>query len=129
MGMRSAAHPGEGFTARQRAVRPHGPKILPERAAFTADSRTPPCAKLLPMPDQRRRRIDLTCLPAAARYAVALAVLVIVTAMVFTTRGDETSTQPASWYTAVVSIGAVALLLYGVIWLVLRVATFRRRRR
>lgn len=80
------------------------------------------------MTGQRRRRVDLTRLPAAARYALALAVLVLVTAVVLMVRGDETSMQPASWYTKVVWIGALALLLYAVIWVIQRVARLRRHR-
>jgi len=57
-----------------------------------------------------RRRVDLRRLPALARYAVALAVLAVVVAIVLLVRPD--TGRPAGWYTAVVQVGAVALLVY-----------------
>ncbi|MGW4063135.1 hypothetical protein ACWEGE_32960 [Amycolatopsis sp. NPDC004747] len=57
-----------------------------------------------------RRRVDLRRLPAPARYAVALAVLAVVIAIVLLV-GPGTG-RPAGWYSAVVSVGAVALLVY-----------------
>jgi hypothetical protein len=58
-----------------------------------------------------RRRVDFTTLPAVARYALALAVLAAVVALVLLARGNH-QTSPASWYTAVVRVGAVLLLVY-----------------
>ncbi|MFG1809669.1 hypothetical protein [Streptomyces sp. NPDC049040] len=59
-----------------------------------------------------RRRVDLSRLPAAARYAVALAVVATVVGAVLLVRAGGGDDEPAGWYTAVVKVGAVALLVY-----------------
>ncbi len=79
------------------------------------------------MPGPARRKFDLTQLPAAARYAVAFAVLAVVVGLVMLTSRDDAPTQPAGWYTIVVRSGAVLLILYGAYWLARRLVHSRRR--
>jgi peptidoglycan/LPS O-acetylase OafA/YrhL len=79
------------------------------------------------MPGPARRRIDLARLPAAARYTVAFAVLAVVVGLVMLTSSDDAPTQPAGWYTVVVRIGAVLLILYCAYWLAQRLLRSRRR--
>jgi membrane protease YdiL (CAAX protease family) len=60
-----------------------------------------------------RRRVDLSRLSAPARYAVALAVLAAVVGIVLLVRaGGGGADEPAAWYTVLVKVGAVALLVY-----------------
>lgn len=79
------------------------------------------------MPGSARRRIDLSQLPAAARYAVAFAVLAVVIGLAMLTSSDDAPNQPAGWYTIVVRTGAVLLILYCAYWLTRRLLHSRRR--
>ncbi|HKD97289.1 MAG TPA: hypothetical protein VKB69_06740 [Micromonosporaceae bacterium] len=73
-----------------------------------------------------RRRIDLLRLPAAARYAIALAVLAVVVLVAIAAAGG--TNNAAGWYTVGVKIGAVVLLVALAGWLVWRIANRRRPR-
>jgi hypothetical protein len=79
------------------------------------------------MPGPPRRRVDFMRLPAIARYALALAILAVVVGLVLLVPGDHAGEEPAGWYTVVVRVGAVLLLLYAGIWMVRRVVKARRR--
>jgi len=72
--------------------------------------------------------VDFTRWPAVWRYALALAAVAVVVAIVLLSGGDDADSEPAGWYTVVVRIGAVALLAYGVLWLGGRLWKLRRRR-
>jgi hypothetical protein len=78
---------------------------------------------------QPRRRVDLTRLPVAARYALALVVVALVVALVLVVAPADA--RPARWYTVLVRVGAVVALVAGVAWVVVRVlaAIGRGRRR
>jgi hypothetical protein len=65
------------------------------------------------MPSPPRRRVDLTGLPAPARYALALAVVAVVVALAVTVPGHYPAGKAAGWYPIVVRCGAVLLLAYG----------------
>ena len=64
------------------------------------------------MPGPPRRRVDLTRLPAPARYALALVILAVVVALALTAPASHSASGPAGWYTIIVRFGAVLLLLY-----------------
>jgi peptidoglycan/LPS O-acetylase OafA/YrhL len=66
-----------------------------------------------------RRRVDLTHLPAWIRYAIALIVLAAVIAIVLVVRGS--GRHVAGWYSVVVRVGAVGLLIYLVAWAAWRI--------
>jgi uncharacterized membrane protein HdeD (DUF308 family) len=77
---------------------------------------------------QPRKRVDLTRLPVAARYALALGVVALVVGLVLVVA--PTAARPARWYTVLVTVGAVVALVAGVAWVVVRVlATIGRGRR
>jgi ABC-type nickel/cobalt efflux system permease component RcnA len=79
------------------------------------------------MPGPPRRRVDFTQLPTIARYALALTVLAVVVGVVVVVRGDDASDEPAGWYTVVVRVGAILLLVYAGFWLIRRVKRSRQR--
>ncbi len=65
-------------------------------------------------------------LPAAGRYALALAIVAVVVGLVLVLRaGDNVTSEPPVWYAVVVRVGAVVLLAYGALSLVRRL--MRRR--
>jgi hypothetical protein len=72
-----------------------------------------------------RSRADLRRLPTWARYAIALAVLAMVLAVVLLVRPDARTAGIPTWYLVVVRIGAVGLFAYLAIRLVL---SFTHRR-
>ena len=78
------------------------------------------------MPGPARRRIDLTHLPAWARYGLALVVVAVVVLLVVRLPGS--ADEPADWYSTLVQVGAVLLICAGVVWVVVRVARVVRRR-
>ncbi len=80
------------------------------------------------MPGPPRRRIDFTRLPAVPRFALAFAVLAVVIGLVLLARRDSAPAQPAGWYTWVVRVGAVGLLLCTAAWLVRQAIRMWRRR-
>jgi hypothetical protein len=49
-------------------------------------------------------------LPAPARYALALGILVLVVGLVFAV--TSTDAAPADWYSVIVTVGAVVLLVW-----------------
>jgi peptidoglycan/LPS O-acetylase OafA/YrhL len=78
------------------------------------------------MPGPARRRIDLTRLPAWARYVIALVVVAAVVLLVVNLPGA--AEQPADWYTTLVLVGAILLICWCVGWVAVRVARAVRRR-
>ena len=80
------------------------------------------------MPGPPRRRVDLTRLPAPARYALALVILAAVVTLALTVPGRHPATEPAGWYTIAIRVGAVLLLLYAGFRLVRYVIRSRRQR-
>ena len=74
-----------------------------------------------------RRRVDLTRLPALLQVALAFCVVVAVVGIVLMVRADE-STDPATWYSVVVRIGAALLLVYAAFWLIRRVVSLHQDR-
>jgi hypothetical protein len=75
-----------------------------------------------------RRRVDFLGLPRWARYGLALVILAAVVGIVLLVRPDAGTAGPATWYTVLVRIGAVALLLFLLCWLGWRAARLVRRR-
>jgi hypothetical protein len=80
------------------------------------------------MPGPPRRRVDLTRLPAPARYALALVILAAVVTLALTVPGHHPATEPAGWYTIAIRAGAVLLLLYAGFRLVRYLIRSRRQR-
>jgi peptidoglycan/LPS O-acetylase OafA/YrhL len=76
-----------------------------------------------------RRRVDLTRLPAPARYALALVILAVVVTLALTVPGHHPATEPAGWYTIAIRVGAVLLLLYAGVHLGRRLLLARRQRK
>ena len=78
------------------------------------------------MPGPPRRRIDLTRLPAWARYSLALffvgAVVLVVTYL------PSSAEAPADWYTILVFVGAILLIVGCVVWVAVRVVRAVRGR-
>ena len=79
------------------------------------------------MPGSPRRRVDLTRLPAPARYTLALVILAAVVTLALTVPGGHPATEPAGWYTIAVRVGAILLLLYAGFRLVRHLLRSRRR--
>jgi hypothetical protein len=80
------------------------------------------------MPGPPRRRVDLTRLPAPARYGLALVILAAVVTLALTVPGRHPANEPAGWYTFAIRVGAVLLLLYAGFRLVRYAITSWRRR-
>ncbi|GIG21422.1 hypothetical protein Cch01nite_21460 [Cellulomonas chitinilytica] len=79
------------------------------------------------MPGPARRRVDLTRLPAWARYTLALVVVAAVVLLVVNL--PSSADAPADWYTTLVLVGAILLIVWCVGWVVVRVVRAVRRRR
>jgi hypothetical protein len=121
-----APHPFRLASGIHVGVGPQGRNLLPEGAARGQLRPVHPlrdCA----MPGPPRRRIDFSRQPTVARYAVALVVLAVVVGLVLLVLEDGTPAEPAGWYTVVVRVATVLLLLYGLLWLARRL--LRRRGR
>jgi Kef-type K+ transport system membrane component KefB len=80
------------------------------------------------MPGPPRRRVDFTRLPAPAQYALALVILAVVVTLAVTAPGSHSASEPADWYTVVVRVGAVLLLLYTGFRLARRLLRIRQQR-
>jgi uncharacterized membrane protein YozB (DUF420 family) len=70
------------------------------------------------MGDKPRKRFDLSDLPAAVRYPLALAVVAIVVVLVLAV--TPSGAPVAGWYRVLVTVGAVVVLVLGVGWLLRR---------
>ena len=79
------------------------------------------------MPGPQRRRIDLTRLPAWARYSLAL--LVVGAVVVVVAYLPSSAQSSADWYTILVFVGAILLIVGCVVWVAVRVVRAVRGRR
>ena len=73
--------------------------------------------------------MDFAHLPTPAKYALALAVVAVVVAVVLLVNGGHATKRPVGWYTLLIQIGAVLLLLFAFAWLAWHVARRSGRRR
>lgn len=79
------------------------------------------------MGDKPRKRIGLSGLPAAVRYPLALAVVAIVVLLVLAVTPNGAAV--AGWYSVLVTVGAVVVLVLGVGWFLRRALGARSRSR
>ena len=67
------------------------------------------------MVETSRKRVDLSRLPPVFRYGLALAVVAVVVLIVIMVAPPDAA--PAGWYTVVVTVGALVVLVLGAGWL------------